>query len=160
MSNRPKFVYVIYIRTTPEKLWRALTEPELTRQYWAGTWQESDWQVGAAWRIVMPDGRIADTGEIVEIEPCRRLVLTWRNEFRPELHAECYSRLTYALELQGDMVKLTVTHDIAKLASKFIEAVSNGWPAILSSLKSLLETGEPLEATRRWKEPADSHARN
>jgi uncharacterized protein YndB with AHSA1/START domain len=152
MSDRPKFAYVIYIRTTPDKLWQALTEPEFTRQYWAGTWQESDWKVGATWRIVMPDGRIADTGEILEIEPPRRLVLTWRNEFRPELHAEGYSRLTYALEQQGDMVKLTVAHDIDKPGSKLIEAVSNGWPAILSSLKSMLETGESLEATRRWPE--------
>ena len=159
MSDKPKFAYVIYIRTTADKLWRALMEPEFTRQYWAGTWQESDWKVGAAWRIVMPDGRVADTGEIVEIEPPRRLVLTWRNEFRPELHAEGYSRLSYMLEQQGDMVKLTVAHDIDKSESKFIEAVSNGWPAILSSLKSMLETGEPLEATRRWKEPAADHAR-
>jgi uncharacterized protein YndB with AHSA1/START domain len=158
MSDQPKFAYVIYIRTTPEKLWRALMEPEFTRQYWAGTWQESDWKVGATWRIVMPDGRVADTGEIVEIEPPRRLVLTWRNEFRPELHAEGYSRLTYTLEAQGDMVKLTIAHDIDKPGSKLIEAVSTGWPAILSSLKSMLETGEPLEATRRWKEPADSQA--
>jgi uncharacterized protein YndB with AHSA1/START domain len=152
MSDKSKFVYVIYIRTTPEKLWRALTGPEFTRQYWAGTWQDSDWQVGAAWRIMIPDGRVADTGEIIEIEPHRRLVLTWRNEFRPELHAEGHSRLTYTLEQQGDMVKLTLTHEIDKSGSKLIEAVSNGWPAILSSLKSMLETGESLEATRRWPE--------
>jgi hypothetical protein len=78
------------------------------------------------------------------------LVLTWRNEFRPELREEGYSRLTCVLEQQGDMVKLTLTHDIDWPESKFIDAVSNGCPAILSSLKSLLETGEPLKATRRW----------
>jgi len=159
MSDKPKFAYVVYIRTTAEKLWRALTEPEFTRQYWAGTWQESDWQVGAAWRIMMPDGRVADTGEIIEIEPFRRLVLTWRNEFLPELHAEGHSRLTYVLEQQGDMVKLTLTHDSDKPGSKLIDKVSSGWPAILSSLKSMLETGESLEATRRWREPAGEHAR-
>ena len=152
--SKVQFVYVTYIRTTVEKLWRALTEREFTRQYWAGTWQESDWKVGAAWRIMIPDGRVADSGEIVEIEPHTRLVLTWRNEFMPELKAEGYSRLTYQLEQQGDMVKLTLSHEIEQPESgesKFIGAVSQGWPAILASLKSLLETGEPLEATRNWK---------
>ena len=155
MSERPQFAYVIYIRTTTEKLWKALIEPELTRQYWAGTWQESEWRKGAAWRIIKPDGAVADAGEVLEIEPGRRLVVAWRNEFRPELTAEGFSRLTYQLEQQGDMVKLSLTHEMPDLPpgkSKFIDAVSSGWPAILSSLKSMLETGEPLEATRRWPE--------
>jgi uncharacterized protein YndB with AHSA1/START domain len=151
-ASKSEFVYVIYIRTTPEKLWRALTEPELTRQYWAGTWQESTWQVGASWRIMIPDGRVADSGEILEHDPPRRLVLTWRNEFRPEFREEGHSRLTYLLEQQGDMVKLIVMHEIDRPKSKLIEAVSTGWPPILSSLKSMLETGESLEATRRWPE--------
>jgi uncharacterized protein YndB with AHSA1/START domain len=153
--TKPCFHYVTYIRTTTEKLWRALTEPEFTRQYWAGTWQESDWTKGASWRVMIPDGRLADAGEVVEIDPFRRLVLTWRNEFRPELRQEGFSRLTYVLEQQGDMVKLTLTHEMVDLPpgpSKFIDAISNGWPAILASLKSMLETGEPLEATRRWPE--------
>ena len=153
-EDKASFVYAIYIRTTAEKLWRALIEPEFTKRYWAGTWQESDWKVGAAWRIMIPDGRVADSGEIVAIEPHKRLVLTWRNEFKPELTAEGYSRLTYEIEQQGDMVRLTLTHEIARPRSgksQFIEAVSSGWPAILSSLKSLLETGESLEATRNWK---------
>jgi uncharacterized protein YndB with AHSA1/START domain len=150
--SKPSFVYVTYIRTTAEKLWRALIDPEFTRQYWAGTWQESDWKVGSSWRIMIPDGRVADSGEIIEIEPHRRLVVTWRNEFSPELRQEGYSRLTYLLEQQGDMVKLSLTHEIDWPESKFIDAVSKGWPAILSSLKSLLETGESLEATRRWPE--------
>src|ERR1700756_1790431 len=99
--TRPSFHYVTYIRTTTEKLWRALTEPEFTKQYWAGTWQESDWTKGAAWRGMIPDGRVADAGEVVEIDPFRRLVLTWRNVFRPELTQEGFSRLTYELEQQG-----------------------------------------------------------
>src|SRR5579863_9219697 len=102
--DKPKFVYVTYIRTTPEKLWRALFEPEFTRQFWCGTWQESEWKPGASWRIMIPDGRVADSGEILEIEPQRRLVLSWRNEFRPELRAEGYSRMTYELEQQDDSV--------------------------------------------------------
>jgi uncharacterized protein YndB with AHSA1/START domain len=145
-----RFVYVTYIRTTPEKLWQALIDPEFTRRYWAGTWQESDWTPGASWRIMIPDGRVADTGEILEIEPPRRLVLKWRNEFKPEMRAEGYSRLTYELEKVGDSVKLTVIHEIDKPGSKLIEAVSNGWPHLLASLKSLLETGESLEETRQW----------
>ena len=153
MSNeQSSFVYVTYIRTTPEKLWRALTEPEFTRQYWAGTFQECAWKQGAAWRIMIPDGRLGDHGEVLEIEPHRRLVLSWQNEFKPELRAEGFSQLTYLLEPQDDMVKLTVMHEIDRPQSKLIEAVSGGWPLILASLKSLLETGESLAATRKWSE--------
>jgi uncharacterized protein YndB with AHSA1/START domain len=145
-----RFVYVTYIRTTPEKLWQALIEPEFTRQYWVETWQKSEWKPGASWHLMIPDGRIGDSGEILEIEPGRRLVLSWRNEFKPELREEGYSRLIYELEENGDTVKLTLIHEIDKPDSKLIDGVSNGWPAILASLKSLLETGEPLEQTRRW----------
>lgn len=151
MANS-RFVYVTYIRTTPEKLWRALTEPKFTRQYWAGTSQESDWKKGASWRLMIPDGRVGDAGEVLEIDAPRRLVLSWRNEFKPELKAEGPSRATFELEQQGDMVKLTLIHETDKPDSKLIEAVSTGWPLILASLKSLLETGESLEATRRWPE--------
>lgn len=151
-SAKPKFVYVTYIRTTAEKLWRALIEPEFTKQYWVGTWQESDWKPGSQWRIMIPDGRVADAGEILEVEPHKRLVLTWRNEFLPELREDGFSRLTYELEQQGDMVKLRLTHESDTPGSKLIEKVSQGWPAILASLKSLLETGESLVATRKWPE--------
>jgi uncharacterized protein YndB with AHSA1/START domain len=145
-----QFVYVIYIRTTPEKLWKALIEPEFTRQCWFNTTQESEWKQGASWKILMPDGGVTDSGEVLEIEPYRRLVLKWRNEFKPELKAEGYSQLTYQLEKEGKSVKLTVIHQMAKEGSKLIDAVSQGWPHILSSLKSLLETGESLEETREW----------
>ena len=108
---KAEFVYVIYIRTTVEKLWRALIEPEFTVQYWAQCRQESDWKQGAAWRIMRPDGVVADSGQVLEIEPHKRLVLSWRNEFRPELTAEGHSRLTYELEQQGDII---VTEESAK----------------------------------------------
>ena len=147
-----EFVYVTYIRTTPEKLWRALTEPEFTRQFWMGTTQESEWTPGASWRIMKPDGRTADSGEVLEIEPRKRLVLKWRNELFPEMTAEGYSRMTYEIEEKGETVKLTVTHIMEKSGSKFIKAVSTGWPMILASLKSLLETGESLASTRHWPE--------
>jgi uncharacterized protein YndB with AHSA1/START domain len=144
-----KFVYVTYIRTTPEKLWDALTKPEFTRAYWCETWQESAWETGSPWRIMIPDGRVADSGEILEIDRPRRLVLSWRNEFT-EVKAEGYSRATYDLEPVGGSVKLTVTHEMDRDGSKFITAVSNGWPHILASLKSLLETGTALAETTRW----------
>jgi uncharacterized protein YndB with AHSA1/START domain len=91
---------------------------------------------------------------VLEIEPHRRLVLSWRNEFKPELRAEGYSRLTWLLEPEGDMVRLTVRHEMDRPQSKLIEAVSTGWPLILASMKSLLETGESLAATRNWPKGA------
>ena len=145
-----RFVYVTYIRTTPEKLWQALIEPDFTRQFWVGCWQESEWKKGASWKLMIPDGRVADSGEILEIEPQKRLVLQWRNSFKPELREEGPSRMTYEIEPMGEAVKLTVIHEMERPDSKFIEAVSNGWPMILASLKSLIETGESLEATRSW----------
>ncbi|MCI0537999.1 MAG: SRPBCC family protein [Verrucomicrobiales bacterium] len=150
--DKSKFVYVTYIRTTPAKLWKALIDPKFTRQYWAGTRQESKWRRGSSWRNMIPDGRLGDSGRIVEIKPHRKLILTWRNEFMPELLAEGYSRLTYELEKVGKSVKLTLTHEMDKPGSKLIGAVSDGWPHILASLKSLLETGESLEETRKWPE--------
>lgn len=140
------FVYVTYIRTSPDRLWEALTTPEFTKRYWFGSHQETDWKVGSSWRLVFPDGRVADTGEVLEIDPPRRLVLKWRNEFRPEVKAEGYTRCTFEIDREGEMVKLTITHE-AERPHKLIEAVSNGWPRVLSSLKSLLETGEGLPRT-------------
>jgi uncharacterized protein YndB with AHSA1/START domain len=145
-----RFVYVTYIRTTPEKLWQALIAPEFTRQFWCETWQDCEWKPGASWRLMVPDGRVADSGEVLEIETGRRLVLKWRNEFIPEFRAEGDSRLTYELEKQGESVKLTLIHEVDKPDSKLIHAMSNGWPHLLASLKSLLETGESLVETRRW----------
>jgi uncharacterized protein YndB with AHSA1/START domain len=93
---------------------------------------------------------ITDSGEVLEIQPQKRLVLKWRNEFRPRLRAEGYSRMTCELEKQGQSVKLTVIHEMPKPGTKFLQAVSGGWPLILASLKSLLETGESLVETREW----------
>jgi uncharacterized protein YndB with AHSA1/START domain len=143
-------VYVTYIRTTPEKLWQALIDPEFTRRYWCETHQESEWKPGSTWKIIGPENRLCDSGEIVEFDPPKKLVLTWRNEFQPQLRVEGHSRLTYELEKQAESVKLTVIHEMDRPDSQLIDKVSTGWPAILSSLKSLLETGEPLEETRRW----------
>lgn len=145
-----QFVYVTYIRTTPEKLWQALTQPEFTQRYWYGVRMESSLETGSEWKLMIPDGRVADAGEVLESDPPHRLVVTWRNEFIPELKTEGYSRCTFTLEPQGEVVKLTVRHEIEKEQSKFLASVSNGWPSILSSLKSLLETGTPLPGTSEW----------
>jgi uncharacterized protein YndB with AHSA1/START domain len=147
-ETHTSFVYVTFIRTTPEKLWSALTSPDVTKQYWFGMHQKTDWKAGAAWQLVFGDGRVADTGEIVEVNPPKRLVIKWRNEFKPELKAEGYSRCTIELEPVDGAVKLTVTHVMDRAGSKFIGAVSSGWPRILSNLKSLLETGDVALQTK------------
>jgi uncharacterized protein YndB with AHSA1/START domain len=146
MTSVPKssFVYVTYIRTTPERLWSALTSPEFAKQYWLGARPEAEWKVGGSWRIMLPDGRVADTGEVVEFDRGKRLAIRWRNEFMPELRAEGWSLCVMEIEPAGDAVKLTVTHSMERERSKFIGAVSAGWPQILSNLKSLLETGSVI----------------
>jgi len=141
-ANVSSFVYVTFIRTTPEKLWSALTSPDFTKQYWFGMHCETDWKPGSSWKLVFADGRIADAGEIVEADQPRRLAIKWRNEFRPEFKSEGYSRCTMDLEPVDGAVKLTITHVMDRAQSKLIGAVSGGWPRILSNLKSLLETGE------------------
>jgi uncharacterized protein YndB with AHSA1/START domain len=143
-----RFVYVTYIRTTPEKLWEALLSPEFTRTYWFGIRHDSEWKKGSSWKMIFEDGTVADAGEVLEIDKPKRLVLKWRNEFMPELRAEGYSRCAFDLEANGKVTKLTVTHEIDKAGSKFIESVSGGWPKVLSNLKSLLETGEVLAADK------------
>src|SRR4051794_9071912 len=143
-----RFVYVIYIRTTAEKLWEALTTPEFMKQYWFGVVGESEWKPGSAWKLILPDGRTADTGEILEAEPPKRLVIKWRNEFKPELKAEGYTRCMMEIEQDGDIARLSIVHESDIADSKTIEAVSGGWPRILSNLKTLLETGDVLSATK------------
>jgi len=139
-----QYLYVTYIRTTPQKLWDALTSPEFQRKYWFNMHQESSWKAGSPWKMVFSDGRVADAGEILEADPPRRLVIKWRNEFNPELKAEGWSRCVYEIEEDAGVVKLTITHAIEKEKAKLIEAVAGGWPKILSSLKTYLETGTPL----------------
>lgn len=138
---RSTFVYVTYIRTTPEKLWSALTGVEFIRQYWFGMRCECQWTKGSPWQLVSGDGQVFDTGEVVEAEPPRRLVIRWQHQIKPELKAEGESRCTMELEPSGSAVRLSITHTIEREPSKFIEAVSGGWPKVMSNLKSLLETG-------------------
>src|SRR5215831_2871576 len=157
---RSTFVYVTYIRTTPEKLWSALTDDlEFMKQYWFGVHCESQWTPGSSWKMVHPDGRILDAGEIVEAEPPKRLVIRWQHQDKPELKAEGDSLCRMELENFGTAVKLTITHTIGREPSKLVEAVSGGWPKVISNLKSLLETGTtvlndpyPIESTHAGKE--------
>ena len=135
------FAYVTYIKSTLEKVWEALTSPAFTKQYWFGTYQECDWNVGSPWKIIFEDGDVADTGKVVECDPPRRLVLQWQHEYTPELKAEGYSRCEIDLAIFQGAVKLSILHSIEHPESKLIAAVSDGWPKIMSNLKSLLETG-------------------
>jgi uncharacterized protein YndB with AHSA1/START domain len=135
------FVYVTYIRTTPDKLWAALTRPEFTRRYFFGVRFDTDWKAGSPWRMVHADDSVTDAGEVLESDPPKRLVLKWRHEKQPELKAEGYGRCVIELEPMGEAVKLSVLHTMDGEGSKLIEAVGGGWPRILSNLKSLLETG-------------------
>lgn len=139
---RSTFVYVTYIRTTPQRLWSALTtDSEFMKRYWFGVHCQSEWTAGSPWKMVSGEGNILDAGEILESEPPRRLVIRWQHQKTPELKAEGDSRCTMELEPSGPAVRLTVTHTIEREPSKLISAVSGGWPKILSNLKSLLETG-------------------
>lgn len=140
-GTKSTFVYVTYIRATAEKLWAALTGAEFAKEYWRGAYPVSDWKVGSPWRLEFPDGRLADAGEIVAFEPPAKLAIRWRNEWSAELKAEGFSLCTMEIESIEGIMKLTVTHSIERAQSKFIQAVSGGWPQILSNLKSLLETG-------------------
>ncbi|HMB06231.1 MAG TPA: SRPBCC family protein [Isosphaeraceae bacterium] len=135
------YVYVSYIRTTPEKLWSALTDTKFIEQYWFGMRCESGFTAGSPWKLVSGDGQVWDAGEIVEADRPRRLVIRWQHQMKPELKAEGASLCTMELAPEGTAVRLAITHTIEREASKFIEAVSGGWPKVISNLKSLLETG-------------------
>lgn len=151
--TRSTFVYVSYIRTTQQKLWSALTDAEFMKQYWFGMHCESEWTPGSSWKLVSSSGEVFDSGEIVEAEQPRRLVIRWRHRKRPELQAEGDSLCTIELEPAEAAIKLSITHSIERSPSRLIEAVSGGWPKIVSNLKSLLEIGtlaldEPYPAQR------------
>jgi len=132
--------YITYIRTTPETLWHALTTPEVIEQYWFGNTAEGDWTVGSEWRLCA-SGQVLDAGRVIENVPRKRLVRSWRNEWRPEFKAEGESECVYELEPAGTAVKLTVTHSMSRAHSTFIDVVAEAWPMCMSNLKSFLETG-------------------
>ncbi|MGD0724232.1 MAG: SRPBCC family protein [Spirochaetia bacterium] len=142
--DKPQFVYVTYISATPEKLWNALIDAEMTTKYWQHV-NVSDWQPGSRWehRRADKDGAVLLVGKVIESSPPRRLVLTWAfpaDEAREEKH----TRVTFELEPIGDVVRLTVTHDRLEPGSDMLQGITQGWPKVLSSLKSLMEAGRAL----------------
>jgi uncharacterized protein YndB with AHSA1/START domain len=141
--SKPEFVYATYIETTPEKLWAALTTSEFSKRYWWDTSVVSDWKVGSPFSLVLND-KITDVGEILEADPPRRLSYTFRHILNEAARNERPSRVTFVLEPHGKLVKLTLTHEDFADNSVILDGVSKGWPAIMSSLKSMLETGQPL----------------
>ncbi|SNX56283.1 ArsR family transcriptional regulator [Streptomyces sp. TLI_55] len=152
MTDKPTFVYVTYIRSTPEKVWDALTDADLTAAYW-GHSNVSDWQQGSRWEHVRTDGSgIADVvGTVVESDRPRRLVTSWAAP-EDEGQDDKYSRVTFDIQSHGEIVRLTVIHEDLPDEGALGD-VSLGWPAVLSNLKSLLETGSPLPE-EPWLMPA------
>jgi uncharacterized protein YndB with AHSA1/START domain len=142
--EEPQFVYVTYISTTPEELWKALVDPEITAKYWQHV-NVSDWQPGSRWehRPSVEEGAPLLVGKVLECSPPRRLVLTWAAP-ADEAHEEKHSRVTFEIEPMRGVVRITVTHDLLEPDSDMLHDITEGWPMVLSSLKSLLEVGRPL----------------
>jgi len=143
-ANTSSFVYVTYIRTTPDKLWRALTTPDFMQRYFFGMAivPNPSWKKGATWTLGPTGETPYDAGTVVEVKPRKRIVLRWHHEADAKLKAEGDARCVMTLEPVGKTVKLTITHTMNRPHSKLIDAVAGGWPQILSNLKSLLETGK------------------
>jgi uncharacterized protein YndB with AHSA1/START domain len=145
MSEKPKFVYVTYIASTPEKVFKALTDSETTAKFWFGNAVTSDWRVGSPVTFHR-EGKLIVSGKVLEHDPPRRLSYTFQSQHEPHNGTERPSRVVMELEQQRDQVKLTVTHDDFAPDSKVFASISNGWPLVLSSLKSLLEANRVLYA--------------
>jgi uncharacterized protein YndB with AHSA1/START domain len=141
--SKPEFVYTTYIETTTEKLWHALMSGDFTERYWFGHRVASDWKPGSAYRFTK-QGETTIEGNVLGIDPPKRLVYTW-NPCSPETKGERVSRVTFDLEPRGKVIKLTVTHDNLDPAGVTLRNISGGWPMVLASLKSLLETGHALK---------------
>jgi uncharacterized protein YndB with AHSA1/START domain len=145
-KDKTSFVYVTYIRSTPEKVFEAITQPEIARRYW-GHENVSDWKPGSGWQHVRAnEQRTVDlVGKVVEAAPPKRLVITWANASQADDPAAT-SRVTFDIApYDGHMVRLTVTHDELEAGSGMARGISQGWPIVLSSLKSLLETGQGID---------------
>jgi uncharacterized protein YndB with AHSA1/START domain/DNA-binding transcriptional ArsR family regulator len=155
MSDRPSFVYTVYIESTPDKVWHALTDPELTAAYW-GHANVSDWQPGSSWehRRVDGSGRVDVVGRVIETEPPARLVITFEDAPDAEAPREP-SVVTFLIEPHHDIVRLTVTHENLPNQA-MLNGISSGWPAVLANLKSLLETGDVLPQAPWEMSPAHS----
>jgi uncharacterized protein YndB with AHSA1/START domain len=147
MTEQATQVYAVFIRATPEQVWDAITKPEFTTKYFHGTRIESTFEQGAPYLSLAADDQQLIDGEVLESDPPRTLKHTWRALYDPETAAEPHSRVTWEIEPQeGGVTKLTVTHDQLEAAPKTAASVAGGWEHVLSGLKTLLETGEPLES--------------
>lgn len=156
-AGKASFVYVTYIKSTAERVWDALTLPEFTRQYWSGHHNASDWKVGSEWRHqdYNDSSKVDVRGNVLESDRPRRLVYSWAS---PRFYGDPdqTSRVTFDIAEDNGLVRLTVTHDELVAGSSMAKSISGGWPQVLSGLKSLLETGEPLpdimaRDTTGWK---------
>jgi uncharacterized protein YndB with AHSA1/START domain len=143
---RPSIVYTIYIASTPEKVWQALTTAEFSRQYFSGNSVEVDLRVGGAFMVRTPDGTLQISGEVFECDPPRKLTVTWNVNWPALVEKLGPTLVTYQIEPAGDAVRLTMTeaHD-RPIDDDILSGGRQGWPAILSSLKSLLETAAALD---------------
>lgn len=150
--GKPSFVYVTYIKTTPEKLWEALTDSRLSQEYWGGRQVESDWQPGSPIQFRKASGEYdVVRAKVIEVSPPRYLAMSWTYELSPGAEPQPASRVTYTIQAAGtEDVKLTLVHEEFEPGSVVDDGLRQGWPAILSSLKSYLERGEALEMTKRW----------
>jgi uncharacterized protein YndB with AHSA1/START domain len=144
-SEKVTFVYVTYIRANAEKIFEAITRPEIAARYW-GHENVSDWKVGSKWEHVRANAErsVELAGEVIEIDPPKRLVISWANQSEYD-NPDKHSRVTFDLVPYEDMVRLTVTHDELEAGSGMANGISKGWPLVLSSLKSYLETDEPMD---------------
>lgn len=144
-TEKTRFLYVTYIRSTPDKVFEAITRPEVARRYW-GHENVSDWQPGSRWEHVRDNAErtVNVVGQVVEVTPPRRLVISWASPSRAD-DPEAYSRVTFEVEPYDGMVRLTVRHDELEAGSGMAKGVTQGWPIVLASLKSLLETGEGID---------------
>jgi uncharacterized protein YndB with AHSA1/START domain len=147
--SKPAFVYVTYVATSPEKVWQALTNPDFSEKYWFGYRVKADGKAGERMTAVNPAGRLAHDDPILESDPPRRLVYGWKPLYK-DMPDERPSRVSFVLEPFKGQTRLTVTHDEFDDGSKIFGMISKGWPAVLSSLKSFLETGKGLEPS--WGE--------
>lgn len=142
--KKPKHVFQFWIRTTPDRLWDAITNPTITKQYFFGTEVRSDFKVGSGIAYHEDSGQVAVTGQVVEADPPRKLVTTFRGLHDPAAKDDPPSRVTWEIEQNGEMCKVTLIHDGFESETRTFESVHTGWPYILSGLKSYLETGKAL----------------
>ncbi len=142
--SKPIHVYEVFIRTTPEKLWQAITDGEMTKHYFYGSSVKSTWKAGGPITYHNQDGKLLVEGKVIVAEPNKRLQQTWFAAYDPEAAGDRPSRVTWEIEKLGETCKLTVTHDDFDSETKTFQSVARGWNPVLSGLKTLLETGKPL----------------